>query len=316
MRKKDAKKAAAAYALEYVTKVPASAYFDEVALPSSFHGSRTGPQGTSFSALQDTSVDPALAPRTAAEPNNGTRSNPSSLPHSATRAPLNPLSPSYGPSTTTQNGSNGGNKHNFPPGLAKAPSTPYGYPSAQSSPISFSSLSSSNSQQASRRPGTTTAPYNTNGATSPSALPDVAGASEYFPAYLTGSLGASSSSSPYGTTTANGAGEANKTTKPATSASTASSTGGFASSAPYDWATAITNPIGIVNEYHQKKGLRPPAYTDCGRTSGTDHEPHFLCKVVIYDGRGFDARGTSKKEAKTQAALQVAMALNLIQEPK
>jgi dsRNA-specific ribonuclease len=82
-------------------------------------------------------------------------------------------------------------------------------------------------------------------------------------------------------------------------------------------ASALThaNPIGAVNEFHQKRGLRMPAYHDAGRTSGPDHEPSFLATVTLYDGRTFEARGTSKKDAKTNVALKVANALGLALRP-
>lgn len=74
------------------------------------------------------------------------------------------------------------------------------------------------------------------------------------------------------------------------------------------------NPIGLVNEYHQKKNLALPNYHDAGRASGSDHEPLFRCICVLSDGsnRRYEATGSSKKDAKTSVALTVARVLGLI----
>lgn len=74
------------------------------------------------------------------------------------------------------------------------------------------------------------------------------------------------------------------------------------------------NPIGLVNEYHQKNNIVLPTYHDAGRASGSDHEPLFRCICVLNDGtnRSFESSGTSKKEAKTNVAISVAKELRLL----
>lgn len=88
--------------------------------------------------------------------------------------------------------------------------------------------------------------------------------------------------------------------------------GGPSTDRATDLPSVHHNPIGLVNEYHQKQARPMPTYVDKGRESGPDHEPNFVCVGTLYDGTSFEARGSSKKEAKTNAAILIARAIGLL----
>lgn len=210
--------------------------------------------------------------------------------------------------------------------------TPQGVPSPFSTTASSPKLSLSSASMTA--PAAATSSMNGMGSSTPKSHGTIVNG-EYIPTWLAGNLNAPSASSslpkstqvsnttaaasmykPQAQTsnaTANG-GQAKPLSMSSSSSPFSATVGGVSASvhSPYDATTlTLANPIGIVNEHHQKRGYRMPLYADGGRTAGSDHEPSFLCTVTLFDGRTYQASGSSKKDAKTNAALLAAAALGL-----
>jgi ribonuclease III len=63
------------------------------------------------------------------------------------------------------------------------------------------------------------------------------------------------------------------------------------------------NSKGLLQEYFQKRGEPLPLYTETERT-GPDHNPRFVVRVTIPDGRSFESTGPSLADAEKSAARQ------------
>ena len=61
------------------------------------------------------------------------------------------------------------------------------------------------------------------------------------------------------------------------------------------------NPIGLLQEYFQKRGEDLPFYLETSR-SGPDHRPYFTVKVRIAGGRSFEGSATTLPDARRDAA--------------
>lgn len=68
------------------------------------------------------------------------------------------------------------------------------------------------------------------------------------------------------------------------------------------------NYIGLLQEWCQKRGERPPTYKETCRT-GPDHRPHFTVMVSIADGRVFEGSGASLPDARQDAAMRALDAI-------
>jgi dsRNA-specific ribonuclease len=287
MRKKDAKKAAAAYALEFITHVPAAAYLAET---SSASGSRlVSKAGSILDGQKRETMVAAISPSSAILPSERTAPPHSDLleyaPQAIGRAAPPPSTTGHQrPGVLTLGGSIPSPAPIHPPALSFGSLQSFGGYGVDAAPppsanaltfgSSFPTYSAPNSRLSSSLASSSSSDYN-----------------DHVPAYLLGTI------SP-GMAFHNPPSLVSSHAQPSTPL--------------YDLSTAQANPIGVVNEYHQKRGIKPPVYTDAGRTAGSDHDPSFLCYVTIFDGRRFEAKGSSKKEAKTNAAFSVAVALGLV----
>lgn len=74
--------------------------------------------------------------------------------------------------------------------------------------------------------------------------------------------------------------------------------------------SSIANPIGLLNEHAQKLVLDPPEYRDEQR-SGPVHLPQFTVSCSMVGQRPVTGTGSTKKAAKTLAALNMCRAIGL-----
>ena len=66
-------------------------------------------------------------------------------------------------------------------------------------------------------------------------------------------------------------------------------------------SAAVKNPKGALIELCQGRGLGSPVFETSG--SGPDHEPLFICEVLVKGSVRGKGRGRSKREAERAAAL-------------
>jgi ribonuclease-3 len=71
------------------------------------------------------------------------------------------------------------------------------------------------------------------------------------------------------------------------------------------------NPIGMLQEYYQKKGLPLPEYREAGRI-GPDHGPTFTVRVETGPGASCTGTGTKLVDAKEDAARTMVKKLGLL----
>lgn len=92
------------------------------------------------------------------------------------------------------------------------------------------------------------------------------------------------------------------------------SVSGFVNSlmaAALDRYDPCANPIGMLQEYYQKKGLPLPEYREAGRT-GPDHGPTFTVRVETGPDASCTGSGTTLADAKQDAARTMVKKLGLL----
>lgn len=358
-RKKEAKKVAAAHALEYVANIPASNYLNPPPTPSGV---------TSASMIPETHpnlVHPSAIPRrpvlhfqsaTLPHPGSSDGAGGNGAGGSAngaggngngstgngggsSSASMNQLlsGGTYRPSTTGSSfpswlgGSISGNDSPSPPTSQQPQQQPQQPQQQQPQHAHSSSIYSHPGPGYSHYSGASTSNGSNTGSTNmqnPMMASNAAsinsnmGSTSYHPhsggggGARTQSGGGGPSNSSGGGYGINGLGNGGSSGYYGASAYMPSSSSSSADSGqgPLELPLTHHNPIGLVNEYHQKNNIVLPTYHDAGRASGSDHEPLFRCICVLNDGtlRSFESSGTSKKEAKTNVAIAVAKELRLL----